>query len=540
MQGARALYQAILMASEAHARWELEVSTTILGSRRRRCILFVMVLPILLVSGLLAADLPAILGGKEAYTPSFYTPAVFGVSILIGLCAGLITGCIGAGGGFIITPALMSAGIKGILAVGTDLFHIFAKAIMGTVVHKKLGNVSVTLAIAFLVGSGFGSTAGGAINRTLYESNPVLSDMFINVVYVVLLGFLGFYALNDFLTLRKAPQAAAAHGGAHGSAVSPGQVGLAARLQAVKIPPMITFDEDLIPGGKKISGVFVAICGVFVGFAASIMGVGGGFLTFPMFIYILGVSSFTTVGTDILQIIFTAGYACISQYAIYGFIFYTLAMGMLLGSLIGIQLGALTTKVVKGIYIRGFYAVTILAGFVNRLFAMPGKLNEMKLIDIPRSVATAFDTAGTVIFFIVVGVFTLWVLKEFFCNLRTLRGEVWSHVDRCKGQEVAARYGYPEKEALFLWWTALKGLEKALTKQEKFKEAAFIEEVSRKGVEVGYNFYGIQPKRASEHAGILVLSLVFYLLYTLWWGYAILLLCDGLGLQMKASAKKEI
>ena len=62
------------------------------------------------------------------------------------LGAGLITGCIGAGGGFIIAPALMSAGIKGILAVGTDLFHIFAKAIMGTVMHRKLGNVSVPLA----------------------------------------------------------------------------------------------------------------------------------------------------------------------------------------------------------------------------------------------------------------------------------------------------------------------------------------------------------------------------------------------------------
>ena len=117
---------------------------------------------------------------------------------------------------------------------------------------------------------------------------------------------------------------------------------------------MITFDEDLVPGGKKIAGVFVAICGALVGLAAAIMGVGGGFLTFPIFVYVLGVSSFTTVGTDILQIIFTAGYASITQYAIYGFIFYTLAMGMLLGSLIGIQFGALTTKVVKGIHIRGF------------------------------------------------------------------------------------------------------------------------------------------------------------------------------------------
>ena len=75
------------------------------------------------------------------------------------------------------------------------------------------------------------------------------------------------------------------------------------------------------------------------------------------------------------------------QYAIYGFIFYTLAMGMLLGSLIGIQVGALTTKVVKGIYIRGFYAMSILAGFINRFFAMPEKLKQMEYISISKGLA---------------------------------------------------------------------------------------------------------------------------------------------------------
>jgi hypothetical protein len=296
---------------------------------------------------------------------------------------------------------------------------------MGTVVHRKLGNVSVKLAVAFLVGSGFGATAGGLINRTLYEMNPVLSDTFINVVYVVLLGFLGTYAAVDFLRLRKGPGAVGAHPGesAHGELAASAKKGITAKLQSARIPPVITFDEDLVPGGKKIAGVFVAICGAFVGLAASIMGVGGGFLTFPMFVYVLGVSSFTTVGTDILQIIFTAGYASVTQYAIYGFIFYTLAMGMLLGSLIGIQLGALTTKVVKGIHIRGFYAVTILGGFVNRLCALPAKLAEMKLVSIPKEVTSFLDTAGIWIFFVIIGMFAVWVLREFFGNVAVLRRE---------------------------------------------------------------------------------------------------------------------
>jgi uncharacterized membrane protein YfcA len=189
-------------------------------------------------------------------------------------------------------------------------------------------------------------------------------------------------------------------------------------------PPLIRFDEDLVPGGKTIPALYVAIAGVVVGLAAAIMGVGGGFLTFPIFVYVLGVSSFTTVGTDILQIIFTAGYASISQYAIYGFVFYTLAMGMLLGSLIGIQIGALTTKVVKGIYIRGFYAVSILAGFLNRGFSLPGKLTSLKIISIPKSTLAVIDTLGTWIFFVIIGFFALWVMSKFFGNIPALREEV--------------------------------------------------------------------------------------------------------------------
>ena len=149
------------------------------------------------------ADAADLLGGKTAYAPAFYSTTIFMVSIAIGLAAGLITGCIGAGGGFIITPALMAAGVKGILAVGTDVFHIFAKAIMGTTVHKKLGNVSTKLAMAFLVGSGGGTFIGGSINRFLYDKDPILSEAFISLVYAVLLGFLGFYAMMDFWKSRN-------------------------------------------------------------------------------------------------------------------------------------------------------------------------------------------------------------------------------------------------------------------------------------------------------------------------------------------------
>jgi uncharacterized membrane protein YfcA len=195
----------------------------------------------------------------------------------------------------------------------------------------------------------------------------------------------------------------------------------------MKIPPMVTFDKDIVPGGRQISSVFLVLSGALVGFAAGIMGVGGGFLTFPIFVYVLGVSSMTTVGTDIFQIVFTAGYAAVSQYAIYGFIFYTLAMGMLLGSLIGIQIGAMVTKVVSGITIRGFYAMAVLAGFVNRVFALPGKLGSMEVISIAPATAKLLDTIGIWAFFIVIGGFSVWVIGTFLRNIKNLkRAEVTS------------------------------------------------------------------------------------------------------------------
>ncbi len=415
----RKVFEFLKAASIAHARWDMEVSTSILRNRKKMLFLLVLALPILAVSFVEAGDM---IGGKTAYAPAFYTTTIFLVSIAVGLAAGLITGCIGAGGGFIITPALMAAGVKGILAVGTDLFHIFAKAIMGTAVHKKLGNVSVKLAIAFLVGSGAGTFIGGAINKGLYNKDPLLSELFISVIYAILLGFLGFYALFDFL--KSSRGAAAQGGGGHDAHGGPsGTTGLAVKLQTMKIPPMITFDEDFVPGGKRISGWIVAGGGVIVGILAAIMGVGGGFVTFPMFVYIFGVSSMTTVGTDILQIIFTAGLGAIAQYAIYGFVFYTLAIGMLLGSLLGIQIGALTTKVVKGIHIRGFYAMSIIAGFINRGSVLPKKLVELEYIEMSKPMVDNIEFVGNIIFWIVVAIFGIWVIGKFLTNISTLRQE---------------------------------------------------------------------------------------------------------------------
>jgi len=400
--------------AEAQARWELEVSRVILT--RRWKVLLLALLPVLVGVGVelaFAGNLPETIGGSKAYMPTFVTSQMFFGSILVGLLAGLITGVIGAGGGYILTPALMSFGVKGIMAVGTDQFHLFAKAIMGTTIHRKLGNVNAWLAVWFVVGSFCGVTVGGMINRAIYHKSPALSDAVISAVYVVILGTLGAYALADWLRLRRGEVAA--------KASTEATTRFAKWLQAVPLAPRVKFDQDIVPGGRSISVYPVIVTGFIVGFVAAIMGVGGGFLTFPMFVYGLGVSTFTTVGTDILQIIFTTFYSSIFQYAIYGFVFYTVAMGMLLGSLLGVQIGALVTIVVKGAVIRAFYAITILAGFVNRACALPKKLTEAGYITLAEATGRSIDLVGMVVFWLLVGTFGIWILSVFVKNVNRIR-----------------------------------------------------------------------------------------------------------------------
>lgn len=109
-----------------------------------------------------------------------------------------------------------------------------------------------------------------------------------------------------------------------------------------------------------------------------------------------------------------------------------------------------------------------------------------------------------------------------------------------QGKDVAGRYGFSEKEVLYLWWVGFKEMEKDLKRQKKFAEASWLATLSKKGLEVGYNFYGIEAKKVSAAAGLLGLSLLFYVLYTLWWGFSILFVFEGVGLEMKPGAKKEV
>lgn len=107
-------------------------------------------------------------------------------------------------------------------------------------------------------------------------------------------------------------------------------------------------------------------------------------------------------------------------------------------------------------------------------------------------------------------------------------------------QQLSNAYGLEGRKVTYVWWHIFNALEKSLTKVGDFKAAKFVGRANKRGIEVGYNFYGIPSQSATDKAGILTFSLVFYVLYTLWWGFSIFFLFEGLGLRMSSGAKKEV
>jgi hypothetical protein len=101
-----------------------------------------------------------------------------------------------------------------------------------------------------------------------------------------------------------------------------------------------------------------------------------------------------------------------------------------------------------------------------------------------------------------------------------------------KGEKVSNKYGYDAKRVLFNWWHALKEMDKSFSRQKEFKSAKIVSLVAKKAVETSYNYYGIEPQKITGRMGVVVFSLVFYVIYTLWYGFSIMFMFEGWGMRL--------
>ncbi len=92
---------------------------------------------------------------------------------------------------------------------------------------------------------------------------------------------------------------------------------------------------------------------------------------------------------------------------------------------------------------------------------------------------------------------------------------------------------------IYYWWTAFEGLGGRYTQENRPAEAGFVTSFASRVLEPSYNFAGIEQRDISQNAGIVTLLLTFYVIYTLWLGFSIMLVFEGFGIRTTKSAQKR-
>jgi len=102
-----------------------------------------------------------------------------------------------------------------------------------------------------------------------------------------------------------------------------------------------------------------------------------------------------------------------------------------------------------------------------------------------------------------------------------------------QGDAIRARYSSDDEKKMFRqWYNAFTAIDKNLKKEGKVEQAKIISDVTKKAVETAYNYYTVEAVKVKDKAVLMTALLVFYVIYTMWWGFAIYYIFDGVGLSM--------
>ena len=279
--------------------------------------------------------------------------------MLLGLGIGTLAGFFGVGGGFLLTPMLHALfHIPYTVAVGSSLSQMVGLSAAGSIRHAAAGNVDYRLGAVILIGSMTGAEAGAQVMEVLKGASalsilgaqmPAITVV-MSLIYAILLTSVGWLVGREAVRAARQPKAAT---------LEP-STGLAAALRHVRLGPMISLPTSGIP---SVSLWVVVGAGLITGFLSGLLGVGGGFLLMPVLIYAIGCPTIVAIGTDLFQIVFTAGYGTLTH-AVKGNVDLVLVLLMLMGSAIGANIGATLTRHFDASRVRGGFAALAFVGVV--------------------------------------------------------------------------------------------------------------------------------------------------------------------------------
>lgn len=279
--------------------------------------------------------------------------------VLISGLIGFLSGMVGVGGGFIMTPALIFMGVPPPVAVATQASQITASSLSGVMAHARRRGLDLRMGLLLTIGGVAGSTAGVGVFAWMKKLGQL--DLLISLFYVFFLGVIGALMLwESVMALRRRAQ-------------GPAPRRRRKRGIAHRLPVRMRFPQS----GLYISVLPPLAIGAATGVLAAIMGVGGGFIIVPAMIYLLRMPSNVVVGTSLFSIIIVASLVTVLQSAQTRTVDLVLAMLLIAGGVVGAQLGARVGARLKAEELRIILSVVVLATGLKLLFDLVARPAEL-------------------------------------------------------------------------------------------------------------------------------------------------------------------
>jgi uncharacterized protein len=285
------------------------------------------------------------------YLPIAEMPVNVLLVLLVSGAIGFVSGLVGVGGGFIMTPSLIFLGVPAPVAVATGASQIAATSFSGIMTQTRRKAVDWRMGVLL----SFGGIAGSGVGVWLFERLLRLGqlDLIISLLYLFLLSSVGFLMLNESYSLMRGRPT-------RGVSI----LRRPARTIAHTLPFRIAFPRS----GLYISVIPPLALGFGIGALAAIMGIGGGFILIPAMIYLLRMPTNVVVGTSLFQVLIVASLVVILQSAATQTVDLVLAALLMLGGVIGAQFGARVGAGLKNEHIRGLLGLLLIAASAKFLW----------------------------------------------------------------------------------------------------------------------------------------------------------------------------
>jgi uncharacterized protein len=284
------------------------------------------------------------------------------VIVLLGALTGVLSGVFGVGGGFLTTPLLIFYGVPPTVAAASAATQVTGASVSGVLAHGKRGGVDYQMGAVLVAGGLVGSVFGAGLFNLLTAWGQI--DTVISILYVLLLGTIGSLMLRETLQTMRAVQAG-------------GGLPRAAKRRHHPLVSSLPMRWRFYRSGLYISPLAPLILGMLVGILTMLMGVGGGFILVPAMLYILGMSAGVVVGTSLFNILFVTMAATMVHALTTKAVDVVLAGTLLLGSVMGAQLGARIAVTLRPELLRLALALIVLAVAFRMAFGLGIRPDEV-------------------------------------------------------------------------------------------------------------------------------------------------------------------